>query len=83
MEGACDDVRGGTWLQGLSGNTREQDFLLHVFPSCHNGFATFCPPSTSEVVTAVELQRNFRKEGSTTTEISDVKLFKALEILGD
>jgi hypothetical protein len=35
------------------------------------------------VVTAVELQRNFRKEGSITTQLSDVIFLKALEILGD
>jgi hypothetical protein len=28
-EGACEEGRG---LQGLSGNTRELDFLLHVCP---------------------------------------------------
>jgi hypothetical protein len=51
--------------------------------SCHSFLRLFVPPSASEVVTAVELQRNFRKEGSITTQLSDVIFLKALEILGD
>jgi hypothetical protein len=43
----------------------------------------FVPPSTSEVVIAVELQRYFRKEGSTATHLSNVIFLKALGILED
>jgi len=83
MEGACEDVRGARGCRGSRVILGSWIFCCTSFRPVTMVLPTFCPPSISEVVTAVELQRNFRKEGSTTTEISDVKLFKALEILGD